>query len=200
MMMNSSAATIADKYIARDGGSPSRGAKTPRAKYLSDAELGWLRKAVLRSGYMPTQERDGAAAPHLSDLRLLFRRGFVQGMPWRITKAGRDAVKDHEAPTISTISPAKIVRADVSVLNPITFAQCTLAAVEREHILATLRHCLGNRTRAAEILDISLRTIRNKLRSYRAQGIAIPAANVSSGPSNLTNESMLNTAIKVGFP
>jgi DNA-binding NtrC family response regulator len=48
--------------------------------------------------------------------------------------------------------------------------------VERELILETLSHCLGNRTRAAEILGISIRTLRNKLGEYRAAGIAVPPA------------------------
>ncbi|MBL6458491.1 sigma-54-dependent Fis family transcriptional regulator [Belnapia sp. T6] len=47
--------------------------------------------------------------------------------------------------------------------------------VERDLILETLTHCLGNRTRAAEILGISIRTLRNKLHDYRAQGLAVPA-------------------------
>ena len=48
--------------------------------------------------------------------------------------------------------------------------------VERELILETLTHCLGNRTRAAEILGISIRTLRNKLQEYRTAGIAVPPA------------------------
>ena len=48
--------------------------------------------------------------------------------------------------------------------------------VERDLILETLVHCLGNRTRAAEILGISIRTLRNKLHEYRAQGVAVPVA------------------------
>jgi DNA-binding NtrC family response regulator len=52
----------------------------------------------------------------------------------------------------------------------------TVEAVERDLILETLTHCLGNRTRAAEILGISIRTLRNKLHEYRAQGVAVPIA------------------------
>ncbi|MGK7863588.1 sigma-54-dependent transcriptional regulator [Falsiroseomonas sp. E2-1-a4] len=48
--------------------------------------------------------------------------------------------------------------------------------VERELILETLSHCLGNRTRAAEILGISIRTLRNKLGEYRTAGIAVTPA------------------------
>jgi len=48
--------------------------------------------------------------------------------------------------------------------------------VERDLILETLGHCLGNRTRAAEILGISIRTLRNKLQDYRAAGLAVPPA------------------------
>jgi two-component system, response regulator FlrC len=42
----------------------------------------------------------------------------------------------------------------------------TVAEVEKELILQTLDHCLGNRTHAANILGISIRTLRNKLRLY----------------------------------
>jgi two-component system response regulator FlrC len=42
----------------------------------------------------------------------------------------------------------------------------TVADVERELILNTLDHCLGNRTHAASILGISIRTLRNKLKEY----------------------------------
>ena len=33
---------------------------------------------------------------------------------------------------------------------------------------------LGNRTHAATILGISIRALRNKLRDYAAQGVAVP--------------------------
>jgi DNA-binding NtrC family response regulator len=48
----------------------------------------------------------------------------------------------------------------------------TVADVERDLILNTLEHCLGNRTRAANILGISIRTLRNKLKLY-GEGAAL---------------------------
>ncbi|MGA7972947.1 MAG: sigma-54 dependent transcriptional regulator [Pseudolabrys sp.] len=53
----------------------------------------------------------------------------------------------------------------------------TVAEVERDLILETLKHCLGNRTHAANILGISIRTLRNKLNEYSADGSPIPPAN-----------------------
>ena len=50
----------------------------------------------------------------------------------------------------------------------------TVADVERDLIIDTLNHCLGNRTHAANILGISIRTLRNKLKQYSDSGAAIP--------------------------
>ena len=48
----------------------------------------------------------------------------------------------------------------------------TLAEVEKQHILAVLERCNGNRTHAAAKLDISIRTLRNKLREFRLAAAA----------------------------
>jgi two-component system, response regulator FlrC len=50
----------------------------------------------------------------------------------------------------------------------------TVAEVEQTLILDTLDHCLGNRTHAARILGISIRTLRNKLNEYDAAGVPVP--------------------------
>lgn len=44
--------------------------------------------------------------------------------------------------------------------------------VEREHILRVLGLCGGNKTRTAEKLGIALKTLYNKLNSYRKKGLA----------------------------
>ncbi|WP_140984428.1 sigma-54-dependent transcriptional regulator [Asticcacaulis tiandongensis] len=56
-----------------------------------------------------------------------------------------------------------------------TFVGSTVAQVEQTLILDTLSHCLGNRTHAANILGISIRTLRNKLKEYSDAGIDVPA-------------------------
>jgi DNA-binding NtrC family response regulator len=50
----------------------------------------------------------------------------------------------------------------------------TVADVERDLIIDTLHHCLGNRTHAATILGISIRTLRNKLKQYTEEGTPVP--------------------------
>ena len=54
------------------------------------------------------------------------------------------------------------------------FVGKTVSEVEQDLILQTLDHCLGNRTHAANILGISIRTLRNKLKEYGEQGVSIP--------------------------
>ncbi len=49
----------------------------------------------------------------------------------------------------------------------------TVSEVEQHLILDTLDHCLGNRTHAAKILGISIRTLRNKLNEYVAGGMVL---------------------------
>jgi two-component system, response regulator FlrC len=56
----------------------------------------------------------------------------------------------------------------------------TVADVERDLILETLTHCLGNRTHAATILGISIRTLRNKLKLYQETGIPVPPSGDNS--------------------
>ena len=55
-----------------------------------------------------------------------------------------------------------------------SFVGHTVAQIEQQLIIDTLSHCLGNRTHAANILGISIRTLRNKLKEYSDLGVAVP--------------------------
>ena len=55
------------------------------------------------------------------------------------------------------------------------FVGQTVAEMEQQLIIDTLGHCFGNRTHAANILGISIRTLRNKLKEYSEAGVAVPA-------------------------
>src|SRR3989338_4962508 len=61
------------------------------------------------------------------------------------------------------------------------FVGQTVAQVEQQLILDTLGHCLGNRTHAANILGISIRTLRNKLKEYSEAGVSVPAPQAGGG-------------------
>jgi DNA-binding NtrC family response regulator len=51
----------------------------------------------------------------------------------------------------------------------------TVGEIERQLVLQTLGRCDGNRTRAARMLGVSVRTLRNKIRQYSADGADVPA-------------------------
>jgi DNA-binding NtrC family response regulator len=89
--------------------------------------------------------------------------------------AGRDLSTESEGgATAAEDAPA----ADVAGL-----VGRTVADVERDLILNTLEHCLGNRTHAANILGISIRTLRNKLKAYSQEGVRVPAASENNPTS-----------------
>jgi DNA-binding NtrC family response regulator len=50
----------------------------------------------------------------------------------------------------------------------------SLAEVERQHILAAIQRTGNNRTQAAQLLGISIRTLRNKLNEYNSQAGGTP--------------------------
>ena len=51
----------------------------------------------------------------------------------------------------------------------------TVEEVERALVVQTLARCDGNRTHAARVLGLSVRTLRNKIRVYTSEGIEVPA-------------------------
>lgn len=92
----------------------------------------------------------------------------------------------HRAVLLSTgdkIDEDAILLDDIdAVINPAAgtemsgaeFVGSTVASMERNLIIDTLKHTMGNRTTAANILGISIRTLRNKLKQYQDEGFEVP--------------------------
>ncbi len=62
----------------------------------------------------------------------------------------------------------------------------TLAELEKRHILAVLERAKGNRTHAAKVLGVSIRTLRNKLHLYEGtHPVGEPAGETVQGPAGI---------------
>jgi DNA-binding NtrC family response regulator len=70
-------------------------------------------------------------------------------------------------------SPADQVALTPTAVIPLLIGS-TVTEVEQELVLQTLARCDGNRTRAARLLGVSVRTLRNKIRQYAAGGFDVP--------------------------
>jgi DNA-binding NtrC family response regulator len=71
----------------------------------------------------------------------------------------------HDFPLLASLAPNEVV--------PLLIGS-TVGEIERELVLQTLARCNGNRTNAARVLGLSVRTMRNKIRQYSAEGINVP--------------------------
>ncbi len=56
-------------------------------------------------------------------------------------------------------------------------------------VIETLIRCRGNRTHAAKMLGISVRTVRNRIAEYRRIGVCLRSTATSSGPTGRTGRS-----------
>jgi DNA-binding NtrC family response regulator len=54
--------------------------------------------------------------------------------------------------------------------------------VERDLVLETLANTSGNRTETARLLGVSIRTLRNRITEYAADGIEVPRHETPSAP------------------
>jgi DNA-binding NtrC family response regulator len=66
----------------------------------------------------------------------------------------------------ANITDTPIIPLGGATLPPQNSGETSLAEIERHHILHVLDLCKGNRTHAAKRLEISIRTLRNKLHEY----------------------------------
>src|SRR6185437_3332884 len=88
----------------------------------------------------------------------------------------REASMSQESVILSSEISAPALPASALTPNQIVplLIGSTIGEIERELVLQTLARCEGNRTRAARVLGMSIRTLRNKIRLYSADGIEVP--------------------------
>ncbi|WP_257306122.1 sigma-54-dependent transcriptional regulator [Geothrix campi] len=118
------------------------------------------------------------------DLRWLLPLEAFEGLPGDSLEPGSPASVSQAPPRPDGASTLGSVVADphkplvgqplgTPVMLPLGLS---LPELERFWLLSTLSALRGNRTHCAVQLDIALRTVRNKINEYKADGYAIPAS------------------------
>ena len=146
---------FADKYSEHNGIAPRKISEAAAAKLKSHHWQGNVRELenTMHRAILIAQEAEiEASAIHLTGQKAT----TVVETVARVAQAAAGGGKGE------TAAPA-----------PQNLIGRTVSDVERELILNTLDHCLGNRTHAANILGISIRTLRNKLKEYGEGGVAV---------------------------
>lgn len=90
------------------------------------------------------------------------------------TEIGPEALRSPDGAPAGARRDIADVAADAAQAAARSLVGRTVSEVEQDLILETLTHCLGNRTHAATILGISIRTLRNKLKAYSDAGLSVP--------------------------
>ena len=105
---------------------------------------------------------------NVRELENVIHRAVVLSAGGSIT----DAVLDQHLRQAAARAPRSTPEPDVPAAG---FVARSIDQMEQDLILDTLVYTKGNRTHAATILGISIRALRNKLRDYANNGIAVPA-------------------------
>ncbi len=145
--------------------------KYAEANGLPMPKIGDEAQAMLRAHQWRGNVRELENTMHRA---VLLGRGPVIGPEAILLTGGRGIPV--EAARESSAAPAANAAGESGSTAPLVGR--TVAAVERDLILETLNHCFGNRTHAANILGISIRTLRNKLKQYSEEGMSIPGREV----------------------
>lgn len=156
-----------DKYSEQNGMAKKQLSQEARDKAQNHHWRGNIRElenTMHRAVLVSMEPEIEASAIHIKD-------SMAQNAP---------AKTPDKAPDPAGVSSAKTADAEAPQVQNIggveNLVGRTIADVERDMIINTLDHCLGNRTHAANILGISIRTLRNKLAQYRDEGLDIAEA------------------------
>lgn len=142
---------LAERFLCRSAARNSKEVSRISADTLS------LLKKMPWKGNIREFENAIERAVLLCEGKVLSREHFLDDEEMEDEKLRRYETEK----TLSTSQPLNFSISEVSG---------TVSDMERGLILRTLQELNGNRTRAAEVLGISIRTLRNKLREYRDTG------------------------------
>lgn len=126
----------------------------------------WYGKEVTVSEEAEAAIRAHAWPGNVRELELTLERAII-ALP-----GGGAITPEHLALGASATAPARSIEAQ-------DFAP--IHELERQHIFRAMDRAHGNRTKAADLLGISVRTLRNKLHEYRAMAANAPAVANSNG-------------------
>jgi len=156
--------------------------KYSEANGLPERTVGAQAMAMLQAHHFRGNVRELENTMHRA---VLLSRGTEIG-PEAILLTGAEPAAAKPAPAVAPVA-ARVAAAapaapsaampqpgDATAAGTAALVGRTVADVERDLIIDTLSHCLGNRTHAANILGISIRTLRNKLKQYSDEGVAVP--------------------------
>jgi DNA-binding NtrC family response regulator len=136
-----------------------------------------------------SREKDLPPRPFTAEAQNLIASHNWQGDLFALRSTIRHAVLMTEGPEIGAeairLPDIRSHPSDANDWNRVESAVRTLmgqllADVEREFILLTLEGCLGDRGLTAEVLGISVRTLRNKLKVYAQSGMPVFPAKAGS--------------------
>ncbi len=154
---------FADKYSDHNGIPPKKISQTAAETLKTHGWPGNVRELenTMHRAILMSQDAE------IEDAAIMISGGrpapkVEQSVATTAAQAAQAAVDKNTSAGADTVSAALVGR--------------TVAEVEKELILTTLDHCLGNRTHAANVLGISIRTLRNKLKEYDETGAILPGA------------------------
>jgi len=158
---------FADKYAEENGVDKKRLSKEAQEKlsaYHWRGNIRELENTMHRAILMSLEDKLEADAIHLEDSDFNKTSGTAA-----TPNQAPDPAAVGSANTDETMDEAAIENAE----GVEGLIGKSIAEVEKDMIINTLDHCLGNRTHAAKILGISIRTLRNKLNQYKDDGTQI---------------------------
>lgn len=111
---------------------------------------------------------------NIRQLRNVVRTSLILGVGQTLSLADVSWLFDELQPLAQQQCGGNDSSSEPNVADDVGLGGVSLEQVERRAILETLRHTGGNRTKAAKVLGISDRTLRDRMHRYRKEGVLQP--------------------------